>query len=80
MNEWKEGRRVLTELREYAEMSHCSLDSVMSSSLPIVGSEMAATETFEIYEARGENQGGETGGVNSVGAGREHIHSESAQA
>ena len=52
----------------------------MSSSLPIVGSEMAATETFEIYEARGENQGGETGGVNSVGAEWEHIHSESAQA
>ena len=49
MNGWKEGRRVLTELREYAEMSHCSLDSGMSRSLPMVGSEMETAVMFEVW-------------------------------
>ena len=49
MNGRKEGRRVLTELREYAEMSHCSLDSGMSRSLPMVGSEMETAVMFEVW-------------------------------
>ena len=40
---------MLTELREYAEMSHCSLDSGMSRSLPMVGSEIDTAVMFEVW-------------------------------
>lgn len=42
-------RALRTELREYAEMIHCSLSSTMFRSLPIVGSETETAVKFAVY-------------------------------
>ena len=43
-------RRGLTELREYAEMIHCSLVSSMLRSSPMVGSEMNTAVVFAVCD------------------------------